>query len=518
VPAHRSPLFVVSTSLFLLAGLASRAAADAQGATPPGWIDAIRAWRAEHEREIVGELADLLAIPNRSSDAANIERNAAAIAALLGRHGLDAELLRVDDAPPLVVAELRVAGAARTLNLYAHYDGQPVHPEQWHGDAFRPVLRRRALEEGGEEIDWRDPSRPLEPEMRLYARSAGDDKAPIVGLMAALEALRAMGEAPRSSLRFVFEGEEEAGSPHLAALLARYGDRLSADAWILCDGPVYQNRQPLVAFGARGVLPASLTVYGPLRGLHSGHYGNWAPNPIVRLTHLLDSMRDEEGRVRIAGFYDRVRPLSQLERASIAAAPAIDGALRDELGLAATEGEEPLELSIERPALNVVGIAGGGVGKLASATIVPAATAALEFRLVPDQSIERVRELLTAHLRRKGYFVVSDEPDAATRRAHAKVAKLVWGTGYPGARTSMNLPLSRQVVATLARVHEQRLVVLPMLGGSIPIHLFRGESSVPVVIVPIANHDDNQHSADENLRLANLWEGIETYAALLGGL
>jgi acetylornithine deacetylase/succinyl-diaminopimelate desuccinylase-like protein len=227
---------------------------------------------------------------------------------------------------------------------------------------------------------------PINPEWRIYARSASDDKAPIVALLSALDALRAAAIPLSVNLKFFLEGEEEAGSPHLEKLLERNANRFKGDVWLLFDGPVHQTRRMQIYFGARGVTDAEITTYGASRRLHSGHYGNWAPNPVVELTHLVSRMRDTEGRIRIAGFSDEVRPLTETERRAVTQAPEADAMLRGELGLARTEGAgESLLETLMRPALNLRGISGGDVGSRATNSIPTEATASIDFRLVPDQ-------------------------------------------------------------------------------------------------------------------------------------
>jgi acetylornithine deacetylase/succinyl-diaminopimelate desuccinylase-like protein len=467
-----------------------------------------REWRVTHEREIVSELATLLTLPNLADDTANIERNAAALKAMMERRGVAVRVLTLDGAPPIVVGDLRAPGAPRTIAFYAHYDGQPVDESQWSSPPWTPVMRDQA----GHDVDWKNAKR-LDPEWRLFARSAGDDKAPIIAMMAALDALRERKVRPRFNLRFVFEGEEEAGSPHLAAFIAKYPESLRPDAWIICDGPVHQSRRMMLAFGARGVVTLDLTVYGPVKGLHDGHYGNWVPNPIVRLAHLLTSMRDENGRILIAGFYDDVIPPTDAERAAAAAMPAMDAALRAEFQIAATEGGAALlNERIMLPALNVRGIQSGQVGDKASNTIQTSARAAIDFRLVPAQTPASVRALVERHLTARGYTIVSDDPDAAARAAHARLVKVTWGAGYPPARTSLDLPLSREIAGIMGKAGHEPLR-LPTMGGSLPIYLFQ-DANTPAIVLPIANHDDNQHAANENIRLQNLWDGIEVFAAL----
>src|SRR4051812_794597 len=249
---------------------------------------ATRAWRTKHEREILAELAELLSIPNLASDKTNIQRNAEAIRALCEKRGLTTKLLTIEGAPPVVVADLTAPNAKRTIAFYAHYDGQPVDPAQWKSEPWKPVMR----DQNGNDVDWRK-ANAIDPEWRLFARSASDDKAPIIAMLAALDALKAANTPPSVNLRFVFEGEEEAGSPHLADYLKRFAGDLRADAWLFCDGPVHQSRRMELVFGARGTVGLDLTVYGPIKGLHDGHYGNWVPNPSIHLTLRINSFRRE---------------------------------------------------------------------------------------------------------------------------------------------------------------------------------------------------------------------------------
>ncbi len=463
------------------------------------------------DHAVLRELTELLAIPNLADDTANINRNAESIQALMQRRGLATRLLTVDGAPPIVVGDLKATGATRTIAFYAHYDGQPVNPAQWTSAPWTPVMR----DASGNAVDWQN-AKTLDPEWRLYARSASDDKAPIVAMLAALDRLRAKNVKPRVNLRFVFEGEEEAGSPHLGAYIAKYPDVLRPDAWIICDGPVHQSRRAQLAFGARGVVTLDLVVYGPARGLHDGHYGNWVPNPIVALTHLLGSMRDENGRILIDGFYDDVVPVTPAEKEAIAAMPPVEAELRRQFQIGRTEGES-LNERILLPALNVSGIQSGGVGESASNTIQTSARAAIDFRLVPAQTPESVKARVERHLVAKGWTIVRDDPDAETRMKSEKLVRVRWGSGYPAARTPLDLPLSKELAALMTRAgHEP--VRLPTMGGSVPIHLFQQPDNTPAIVLPIVNHDNNQHAANENLRLQNLWDGIEIFEALFQGL
>lgn len=490
-----------------------------RSAAPDPLVARVRAYRSAHELAIVDELTKLLAIPNVASDRENIRANADAIVTLCTRRGMKATLLESEGSPPAVLAELAVPGARRTVVFYAHYDGQPVDPSRWAGDPWKPIFRTGPLEAGGREVARSTLTAPLDRDLRLYARASSDDKAPIVGLLAALDALRAAGVLPSVNVKFFFEGEEEAGSPHLAEMLRLHAPRLAADLWLFCDGPVHQSGRKLVFFGARGITDVEITAYGAVRRLHSGHYGNWSPNPAAELARLIAAMRDDEGRILIPGFADDVRPPTEAERRAVAEAPDVDRELRRELGLGRTlGGGARVEASVLQPALNVRGLASADVGARATNSIPTEATASIDFRLVPNQTPEKVREKVESYLRGRGYHLIRSAPDRDTLAANPRVLRVEWGAGYPPSRTPMELPVAREVARIVSEASAAPAVRLPTLGGSVPIHVFQQILGAPVVGVPIANHDNNQHAANENLRIGNLWDGIEIYAALMTGL
>ena len=503
----------------------SAVAADARnaaaGADATSLRVAARRYRMSHERTILRDFSDLLAIPNVAVDRVNIRRNANLLVTMLKQRGVEARLLELGDASPAVYGNISVPGARHTVILYAHYDGQPVDASRWATPPWSPTLRSAPLADGGVPIPVpADNGTVVSGDARLYARSAGDDKASIIAMLAALDALHAANRNPSLNIKFLFEGEEEAGSPHLLQILERYKSLLSADALLLCDGPEHQSGRQQLLFGVRGVTSMELTVFGPTRALHSGHYGNWAPNAGVMLANLIASMRDDDGHIKIAGFYDDVIPISRAERVAIKAVPPIDSALRRALGLARTEANNaPLAERLMAPALNVRGMSFGSVGEHAANVISTEARASFDFRLVPAETPARVRELVNAHLRRQGYFVTSDSATMAMRLAHARVARVQWDSGgYPANRTAMASPVARAVISVVTDSAGQPPIVLPTMGASAPSYMFTQALHVPVIIVPIANYDDNQHAANENLRLQNLWNGIEMYTELLGRL
>src|SRR3954447_13836807 len=276
----------------------------------------VQAYRTAHEKEILSSFVEFLSIPNVASDKANIGRNADFIVKALAARRVSARLLEVPDAPPVVYAEINPPGAKATVTFYAHYDGQPVEPAKWATPPFQPTFR-------GD---------------RLYGRSASDDKAPIEAILVSLDAMKASGVQPFANIRFFFEGEEEAGSAHLPQIVEKYRDLLKTDLWLFCDGPVDQSRKQQIYFGARGDTNLDIKIFGPIHELHSGHYGNWAPNPAMMLARLLASMKDDDGRVLVDGFYDGIEPLSASEKEAMTAAPVNDENLKHEFGLGRAEG------------------------------------------------------------------------------------------------------------------------------------------------------------------------------------
>jgi len=482
--------------------------------------DKTRMYRRAHESQILREFVSLLSIPNLASDTENIRKNAALILEMMRQRGLSPRLLEAQtpNVPPVVYGEWKTPGATRTIILYAHYDGQPVDPKQWTGTLpWQPAMRSASLEAGGKLLPMPGENAAINPEWRLYARSAADDKAGVMAILTAFDALKANGARPTSNIKFFFEGEEEAGSPHLGEIISLNKKLLESDAWIICDGPVHQSGRKQAVFGVRGDTNVDLTVYGAKRPLHSGHYGNWAPNPATLLVRLLASMKDDSGRVTIAGWYDDVETLGEAERRAIAEAPQYDNELRSQLGLARTEGAgmNLLEL-INLPSLNINGMSSGDVGTLARNVIPTTATAVLDLRLVKGNDYRRQVQRLVDHIRKQGFYVSDHEPSDEERQKYPLIAKVIHRSGgYNAERTRMDLPISLTVIEAVQSTSEQPLVRLPTSGGSLPLSIITAALRTVTITVPIANYDNNQHAENENIRLQNLWDGIETFAALM---
>lgn len=456
---------------------------------------AARNWRAAHEKSILDEFFRLLELPNVARNLGDMRRNADAITAMFARRGVALRPLEVPGSPPALYGAIDTPGATRTVLFYVHYDGQPVDPREWTvTQPFQPILR----------------------DNRVWARSASDDKAPLITLTAALDALHAASISLKANIKFFFDGEEEAGSPHIADIVARHKNLLQADVWLFCDGPVHQTRRQQIVFGVRGSTSLDVTVYGPVRELHSGHYGNWVPNPALMLSSLVASMKDDvTGRVLIRDFYADTEPLSPADKQALAQLPPIEAGLQAEFGIARTEGEgRTLNELLSEPALNIQGLSAAGTGPQARNVIPSSATAAIGIRLVRGNHWQRMQDRVIAHIRSRGYHVVDADPDSETRRRYPRIAKVTRRAGYNAVRAPMDSDIARRVVAAVEAAHGPVLKV-PTLGGSLPIAPITEILNVPVLIVPIANHDNNQHAHNENIRLENLWAGIETMAALL---
>ena len=492
-------------------------------AQPADLKTSVSAWVDAHQSQIVGELLDALAIPNVAADQPNIRRNAEHLRGLLTRHGFRSEILETTG-NPLVYGALDVAGATRTVLFYCHYDGQPVDAKAWkQPDPFTPVLRRGRMEDQPATADPKSVSR-YDPDFRIYARSASDDKAPIVALLAAVDALKASGLAPSSNVRIILDGEEEDSSPSLVPAIARYKDKLRADLMVILDGPVHSSGRPTVVYGGRGIVTVDLTVFGPRSGVHSGNYGNWIPNPAMRLASLLASMKDEDGRVRVAGYYDAVAPLTPAERAMLDAVPEDTGRMLRTFGVAEPEKAFPnLQDALQVPTLNIRGLASAFVGANARTIVPDRATAAIDIRLVKETSPADLIAKLRAHIEQQGYHLVDPStelragaPDDATRAKYGKLAQLtVVGQMINAFRTSTSDPRAQALVAAVTTAFGQPPVQLRTLGGTVPIAPFIEALGFPAMLVPTVNFDNNQHEENENLRLGTFFDSIVTIAAVL---
>jgi acetylornithine deacetylase/succinyl-diaminopimelate desuccinylase-like protein len=495
----------VGASMLLLAVIAPPAlAAQASPA-------AIAAWRAAHERQIVDELVRVVALPNVARNDADMQANATLLTQLFQQRGFTVQAASGAGAP-VILATLNAARPRGTLTFYIHYDGQPVDAKEWtRCGPFAPCL----IGPTGPVTITADTK--FDPEWRIYGRSASDDKGPIVALLNAIDALKATGRGPEWNIKVVLDGQEEAGSANFIRYVREQGSALSADLVLTLDGPRHPSTRPTMYYGVRGGAGLTLTVYTAKMDLHSGNYGNWAPDPSIRLARLLASMKDDDGRVTIEGFYDSVTPLTATERRALAAMPDVERDLARDFGIAQPERRAVrLEEKLNEPTLNVLAMDAGGGTKAPARTAIPAyATARLAMRLVQGIDPATQVELVVAHVRKQGFTVIEGrDPTDAERMANPRLVRIDRGRGNAAARVSMEMPLARGVATALTR-NGVPPVQLPTLGGSMPFAEFSETLRLPTVGVSLVNHDNNQHGPDENIRLRNLFEGVELLAAIM---
>lgn len=500
-------------ALAVLAAAAAMAG-TAQAASPK---DQVRAWRQAHEKAILADFVTLLSKPNVATTIADVDANAVYIQGLLETRGFTTRLLRAAPGTPAsVFAEMKVPGAKRTVTFYAHYDGQPISQKGWISTPFEPSMRT-ALPEA-RPVDWKAAAK-LDPEWRLFARGAGDDKGSIQALLSAFDALKAAGIKPTVNIKLLYEGEEEQGSPHFASLVAQNLETVRGDVLIMGDGPMSQTGKQQINFGNRGITGFRAVVFGPMKPLHDGHYGSWAPSPTVMIAGLVASLRNDNGEILIPGIYDDVQPVSAADKAALAALPDVETGLKQSLGLGRNVGPARLADGYMRPTLNVRAIHGGDDGPNAANAIATEANASFDFRLAPGETPQRVQKLTEAYLMKQGWFIVRDTPDLATRMAHPKVVRINWDEGSSIATESpMDSAPAKAVAASISCTVGYPVLKMPFMGASSGMADIVNQLKAPMVGVSIANYDDNQHAQNENLRLGNLWDGIEVYAGLLADL
>lgn len=481
----------------------------------------IRKYRHLHEHEIMKDYFQFLSIPNIAADTIHLKQNADVIASMLSSSGVkNIQLLypTTKGVPPAVYGEVIVPGATQTIIFYAHYDGQPVDSTKWFQGLhpFKPVLMDGIVTNGAKRVAFPPESQTFNPEWRIYGRGASDDKAGVMSIITAYRAIISSGLQPKVNVKFFFEGEEEAGSDHLHEVLEQNKALLQSNLWVICDGPVHQSGKKLVVFGVRGDTHLELTTYGPLRPLHSGHYGNWAPNPAMELVQLLSTMKNNSGKVTIKGFYDDVTPLSAMEKSAIKVIPPVEDQLKNELGIAEEEVKgRGLTESINLPTLNINGIQSANVGKLSANVIPTKATASIDLRLVAGNDWQSQQQKVINHIISYGYFVTENEPSLEERKRYAKIIQVNRSGGYNAQKTPMDLPIAQMIIKALQSTTSEQVILTPTSGGSLPLFVFEKYLNAKTISIPIANHDNNQHAENENIRLKNLFDGIETMAAIM---
>jgi acetylornithine deacetylase/succinyl-diaminopimelate desuccinylase-like protein len=467
---------------------------------------------ATRRRPLVEGFVEFLRLNSVSQEPAKVRVAGAFLAAQLRARGLGGRLIETGG-NPAVFGERRVAGARRTVLIYCHYDTKPIPPRGWlQPDPIDPVFRRGLAEEGAPSVAL--PSVPDEELDRLlvYARGASDDKGPIWCHLTALELMDALALSPAVNVKVVFDGEEEVGSPFFGAFTRAHRDLLAADVAIVTDGPKHASGRPTISGGARGVMKVELVIEAARRDVHSGNFA--VPNPAWALNGLLASMATPDGAPLMEGFEEDVLPPTPGERQMMAEFPLDLPALERELGVRLPA--DYLERIMFHPTLTIRGLHSGFVGAEANTIIPHRATVAIDIRMVKSQRWEKVYRRLLDHIRAQGFAVLESPDEPLPDELRGRAVRVVDANGYDPAKTSLDLPVSREIIAAVERAHPgQRAVLMPTLGGSVPIWAFTDILGLPTLIVPYANANNRQHSPNEHLRLDHLFQGVRTTARLL---
>jgi acetylornithine deacetylase/succinyl-diaminopimelate desuccinylase-like protein len=501
-----SRLILFSSALLAVPGVAQAQVAP----------DRIRELVAEQAVPSIEMLRDYLRLPNDGHFPDDIDRLLTWLEGEFTARGFTAERLSTPG-NPFLLAERRVPDPTATVLVYMQADGQPVDPSAWHQESpYEPVLKEVGGSGEYREIPWARLDAHYDDEWRVFARSASDSKGPNIQFLKAIDVIEAAGGRLDYDLKVIVDTMEEMGSPFLPAAVGEYSDKLAADMLIIFDGPPHYSGRPSLKFGARGIARFTLTTYGPRTPQHSGHYGNYAPNPGIRLAEVLASMKDEQGRVTIPGFYDGIE-LDEETRRILAAVPDDESEIHDNLGIIQPDRiASTLQESVQYPSLNVRGLQSGWVGDQAR-TIVPAtAVAEVDVRLVRETDGDRLLSLIRSHIEGLGYYLITDrDPTEEERRLHPRLARYDSRVSYAAFRTDFDSTPGLWLRSAFERLFGEEPVLVRTSGGSIPISPFVTTLDVPAVTVPTVNPDNNQHSPNENIRLGSFVEGIAIAAAVL---
>jgi len=464
------------------------------------------------------EYLELLSVPNDATNPPDIVKNVDVLERAFRSRGFSTRRLDNSGKPLLYAAWPKRVPGAKTVLYYFHFDGQPVVDHEWSQPSpWQPVVKKRSAAGGWEVVSSEALfASQLDPELRVFARSASDDKAPIMMFLAAFDGLKALGLAPAINVKVLLDSEEEKGSPAMRSVVQANKALLACDALIIQDGPRHQSERPTIVFGNRGAAHVNLVVYGPKQPLHSGHFGNYVPNPAIRLARLIASMKDDDGRVTVAGYYDRVQ-LSAAEKKLLAETGDDEAAILGRAGIKVAERVGAnLQEALQFPSLNVRGMAAASVGDKASNIIPHQAIADLDLRTTPETSPEYLFGLLQDHVRAQGYHLIPGPPSDEDRATYDKLATLRMAATSRAARTPLDSPLGKWVYAALQHTSDRGAPVrIRMTGGTVPTDSLVEVLGVPFVIVPLVNGDNNQHTFDENMRVGHYVEGIRALAGML---
>lgn len=465
-------------------------------------------------RHSIDEIRDFVAIPNNASEHADINRNLTWLTKKFNERGFNSSLLPTEG-ESLFFATLPIQDNKPTVLFYMHFDGQAVAASQWEqSNPYEVILKSPNGTEWKKEA-FAELDTDLHYDWRLFGRSTSDDKGPIVMFLNAIDLLKKNAVTLPFNIKVILDSEEEKGSKALPNAVKKYRELLEANFLVINDGPVHSSGKPTVVYGCRGITTLSLTTYGPVKPQHSGHYGNYAPNPGFQLAQVLSSMKDTDGKVSIKGYYDGIT-IDEATMAVLKNVPDIEADINATLQIKTPEKVGAFyQESLQYPSLNIRGLASGWTGD-DSRTIVPeSATAEIDIRLVPETDGNRLKSLVKKHIENQGFFIVHSDPTKEERLAHDKLIKIEEGNITDAFRTDLNTPYGNFIVKNLKDTFKEDVVQIRTMGGTVPIASFVNELKIPAFIVPMVNPDNNQHSPNENLKIGQIAYGIQVFYALL---
>ena len=467
------------------------------------------------------EYLELLTLPNDSlASAVDIQKNATQIEKLFQKRGFETKQFH-NNGKPLVLAEYPAELAKKTILFYIHFDGQPVIPSQWsQSSPWQPVVKKKNSSGKWELVNKEELLNPnFDPELRVFGRSSSDDKGPIMMFLASIDLMKSKGLTPAINIKVILDSEEEVNSPGIPGAVSQNKDFLKADALVIFDMASHPSGRPTAIFGNRGVQTLTLTVYGPKAPLHSGHYGNYVPNPALNLARLLSSMKNDKGQVTIPDYYSTTK-LSKEDIDVLDSVGDDESALRKRVGIAKSDAvASNYQRSLQYPSLNIRGMFSGGVGKEAANIIPQEAVADLDIRTTTEASADYLTNLIKNHIKQQGFYLIDHDPTDAERMEYPLIVKIKEGTSAHAARQPIDTPVRKWVetaeISAYSNVGGTKPVIIRASGATVPTYEIVGPLALPFVIVPTVNTDNNQHAYDENLRMGNYLTGMRTMLGLL---
>ncbi|WP_103072225.1 M20/M25/M40 family metallo-hydrolase [Aquimarina sediminis] len=461
------------------------------------------------------ELIDLLSLPNDAHFPKDIKKNIEWCEKAFKNRGFTTKHLKTEKIP-LLLASRTHKNAKKTVLIYLQIDGQPVDTTKW----FQKNPYQTTLKEKDNTGQWNTISLDkltgeINPDWRFFARSASDAKGPVVMFLKAIDIIIDNNYEPNYNIKVIMDFEEEISSPRLPKAVIDYKEELASDMLVIFDGPRHISNQPTLAYGARGITTLSLEVFGPRAPQHSGHYGNYIPNPALRLSQLLSSMMQDDGKVAIPGWYDGIK-LSDETKKILNEVPDDEITMRKKLGIASIDNiADTYQEAIQYPSLGILGIQSGWTGTKTRTIIPSSAIAEMNIRLVKETNAEHMVNLVKQHIIEQGYHIVDKTPTEEERLKYPKIIRFNYQIAYDAFRTDFDTEIGKWLRKAMIRAFGKTPIQIRTGGGSIPISPFVNTLNIPAVIVPTVNKDNNQHSPNENIRLGNYIEGIKTITAIL---